>query len=133
MKIILDSNKVAVFFGVNSDIFVNENNRFQCGLGIIAEYSPENSELVSVDSPEYVLPHAYKLTDTGWVCIDQAVVDSYVNSIKKEFNSKQKQLRADAYSKESDPLFFKYQREEATKEEWLAKVNEIVARYPYQE
>jgi hypothetical protein len=42
-----------------------------------------------------------------------------------------KSLRHSAYVVESDPIFFKYQREEATKDEWLAKVEEIKARYPY--
>jgi hypothetical protein len=36
-----------------------------------------------------------------------------------------KMVRAERYRQESDPLFFKYQRGEATKEEWLAKVAEI--------
>lgn len=35
-----------------------------------------------------------------------------------------------AYQLEADPIFFKWQRDEATKEEWLAKVAEIKARYP---
>ena len=39
-------------------------------------------------------------------------------------------LRHAAYVAESDPIFFKYQRDEATKEEWLAKIEEIKARYP---
>jgi hypothetical protein len=38
--------------------------------------------------------------------------------------------RSEAYRAESDPLFFKAQRNEATIEEWLAKVNEIKSRYP---
>lgn len=38
--------------------------------------------------------------------------------------------RAAAYVKESDPLFFKYQRGEVLKEDWLAKVAEIKQRYP---
>lgn len=38
--------------------------------------------------------------------------------------------RAYAYRTESDPLFFKYQRNEATQQEWLDKVAEIKARYP---
>jgi hypothetical protein len=38
-------------------------------------------------------------------------------------------LRAEAYRNESDPLFFKAQRNEATMEEWVAKVNEIKSRY----
>ena len=39
-------------------------------------------------------------------------------------------LRHAAYVAESDPIFFRYQRDEATKEEWIAKVEEIKARYP---
>jgi len=35
-----------------------------------------------------------------------------------------------AYSQESDPLFLKAQRGEATMEEWAAKVAEIKTRYP---
>lgn len=38
--------------------------------------------------------------------------------------------RASAYAAESDPLFFKAQRGEATMDEWLAKVAEIKARFP---
>ena len=40
-------------------------------------------------------------------------------------------LRSAAYQSEADPLFFKSQRGEATKEEWEAKIEEIRARYPY--
>jgi len=39
-------------------------------------------------------------------------------------------LRKAAYREESDPLFFKWQRGEATEQEWLASVNAIKARYP---
>ena len=42
----------------------------------------------------------------------------------------QKSVRSDAYKNESDPLFFKAQRGEATMDEWLAKVAEIKARFP---
>jgi hypothetical protein len=38
--------------------------------------------------------------------------------------------RAAAYREEADPLFFKFQRGSATKEEWLAKIDEIKARFP---
>jgi hypothetical protein len=41
------------------------------------------------------------------------------------------QSRAAAYQQEADPLFFKYQAGEVTKEEWIAKREEIRARYPY--
>jgi hypothetical protein len=39
--------------------------------------------------------------------------------------------RAGAFAAEADPLFFKYQAGEVTKEEWIAKREEIRARYPY--
>jgi len=42
-----------------------------------------------------------------------------------------RQARAAAYASEADPLFFKYQAGEVTKEEWLAKREEIRNRYPY--
>lgn len=41
------------------------------------------------------------------------------------------QERKAAYSQESDPLMAQYLRDEATKEEWLAKVAEIKERLPY--
>lgn len=43
----------------------------------------------------------------------------------------QKVARVEAYNTEADPLFFKAQRNEATVEEWQAKVAEIKARFPY--
>ena len=39
-------------------------------------------------------------------------------------------MRAAAYRDESDPLFFKAQRGEATMGDWLAKIAEIKARWP---
>ena len=41
--------------------------------------------------------------------------------------------RAAAFQAEADPIFFKYQRGEATEQEWLDKIEEIRARYPYPE
>jgi hypothetical protein len=41
--------------------------------------------------------------------------------------------RQAAYSTEADPIAMQMLRDEATKEEWLAKINEIKARYPYPE
>ena len=40
------------------------------------------------------------------------------------------QLRQVAYQNESDPVFFKAQRGEATMQEWQDKVAEIKARFP---
>ena len=51
---------------------------------------------------------------------------------KKELiNQNAEQSRANAHKKESDPLFFKWKRGEITEQEYLSKVEEIRARYPY--
>lgn len=42
-------------------------------------------------------------------------------------------LRRAAYAAEADPIYFLWQRGEATQAEWLAKVAEIKARYPMPE
>ena len=45
----------------------------------------------------------------------------------------QKAARASAYTLEADPLFFQAQRGKATEAEWLDKIAEIEARFPYPE
>ena len=39
-------------------------------------------------------------------------------------------LRRAAYAAESDPIYFMWQRGEATQQQWLDKIAEIKARYP---
>lgn len=39
-------------------------------------------------------------------------------------------LRLSAYRNESDPIFFKWQRGEASEENWLEKIAEIKSRFP---
>jgi hypothetical protein len=46
-----------------------------------------------------------------------------------EVNAIQEYNRKEAYREESDPLFFKWQRGEIDKQEWLDKVNEIKQRW----
>jgi len=66
------------------------------------------------------------------VQLDQAKVDAAAIIVAQEqaLASAQRN-RASAYTAEADPLFFKYQAGEVTKEEWLAKREEIRSRYPY--
>ena len=45
----------------------------------------------------------------------------------------QQAARSEAYAKEADPIFFKWQRDEATEQDWLDKIEEIKLRYPYPE
>ena len=55
-----------------------------------------------------------------WIVTDKT--NDEVNAINKE-------LRSQSYQIESDPIFFKWQRDEADKQQWLDKVAEIKARY----
>ena len=61
--------------------------------------------------------------------ITPADKDALYEEITGEKLSSTEELRRKAYQAESDPLFFKWQRGEATMEEWLAKVAEIKERY----
>jgi hypothetical protein len=49
-----------------------------------------------------------------------------------EFEAVEK-ARAVAYRKTSDPLFFEYQRGDATESEWLAAVQAVKDAHPYPE
>ena len=40
-------------------------------------------------------------------------------------------LRKTAYREETDPIFFSYQRGEATEQEWLDAVQAVKEQYPY--
>ncbi len=61
----------------------------------------------------------------------QEVVDAWDEVEIEIHNQKMEVLRQTAYQKESDPIFFRYQRGSAEKFEWLDKVQEIKDRYPY--
>lgn len=45
--------------------------------------------------------------------------------------AEQEANRQRAYAAEADPIAMQMLRDEATKDEWLAKINEIKARFPY--
>jgi hypothetical protein len=46
-------------------------------------------------------------------------------------NAEAQANRRGAFQAEADPLYFAWQRGEATEEDWLAKVAEIRERFPY--
>jgi hypothetical protein len=56
-----------------------------------------------------------------------------IDSIKaaEKHNATAKAARSADFATEADPLFFKWQAGEGTKEEWEAKRESIRARYPY--
>ena len=66
------------------------------------------------------------------VTLDQAKVDAAAVVVAQEQTlATAKRNRSAAYTAESDPLFFKAQAGEVDEAEWLAKREEIRARFPY--
>jgi hypothetical protein len=57
--------------------------------------------------------------DAAWSAVQQQQAHAEVDA-----------LRHAAYVAESDPLFFQWQRGEATEQQWRDKVAEIQTRYP---
>jgi hypothetical protein len=65
------------------------------------------------------------------VTVDDAAVAAEIQRLQPIKAVEQAERnRQVAYIAESDPLFFKAQRGEATMEEWQSKVAEIKARFP---
>jgi hypothetical protein len=67
----------------------------------------------------------------GWESGSYALVEAPPAPPIQPTKEQQQAARQFAYTQEADPLFFMSQRGEATESEWLAKVEEIKARYPY--
>ena len=58
-------------------------------------------------------------------------LESYWDEVKKEAELQQVEAnRRNAYRNESDPLYLKWQRGEATEQDWLDKIAEIKERFP---
>ena len=58
---------------------------------------------------------------------------AFLESDEYELELKLKEVetnRRNAYRNEADPLFLKWQRNEATEQEWLDKIAEIKERFP---
>ena len=70
--------------------------------------------------------------DGNPVTLDQAWVDAVAVLVAQEQAlATAKRNRSAAYAAESDPLFFKAQAGEVDEAKWLAKREEIRARFPY--
>jgi hypothetical protein len=88
-------------------------------------YPVATTTFPQVDYTKNVVEDTPELVDDIWTQV-WAVSDKPSDEVLELT----KQLRAEAYRNESDPLFFKWQRGEATEQEWLDKVNEIKTTYP---
>lgn len=77
----------------------------------------DHTKNVTEETPNFVNGEWHQ----NWAVTDKPVEE--INQIHKAF-------RTEAYITEADPLFFKWQRGEATEQEWLDKVAEIKTRFP---
>lgn len=82
----------------------------------------------TVDHTKTIREGSPELVNGVWkqVWVVESLVAEQINEVVAN-------LRKQAYIEKADPLFFKYQRGDATKEEWLAEVNAIKIQYPYAE
>lgn len=78
-------------------------------------------------------PEATELCEIGGSYVDGSFIPKPQPEPEPPTLEQQQVARADAYAKEADPIFFKWQRSEATEQEWLDKIEEIKLRYPYPE
>jgi len=90
-----------------------------------------NGAPFSIEARSYEDFEIVSISDRELVYDRQQVIDRAKEIYNEIIIERIKQQRSLAYSQEADPLFFKYQRGEITKEEWEAKVEEIRQRYPY--
>lgn len=85
---------------------------------------------VSEDTPVDTIDGVYYLLTPEREAEETLRSESWLASAGQRNNTISEINRFNAYKEESDPLFFKYMRNEVTQEEWLNKVNEIKNRYP---
>lgn len=78
-------------------------------------------------------PEATELCEIGDSYIEGSFIPKPQPEPEPHTLGQQQSARAKAYAKEADPIFFKWQRDEATEQEWLDKVEEIKLRFPYPE
>lgn len=129
MKTIINSQtSVGIFLGLTFEV-VNDLIVFDDGStfdGLSNGY-----EIIDVPQPSPPVDGAWSWNGLNWVIYDQSVIDNYYAQQIIDYNEMQSKKRHAAYIAESDPIFFKWQRQEATQQEWLDKIAEIDARFPY--
>lgn len=86
----------------------------------------DHTQNVAEGSPVFV--KARKRWEQAWVV--SPATEAEISQRLADQAAQRDAQRAEAYRTESDPLFFKAQRGEATMDQWLASVAAIKARYP---
>ena len=92
--------------------------------------------IIEVDSLSFAIDEGVLVLDTGeeikggWAEIGGLYLSDKFYPFRPS-NYQQMQNRQFAYQKESDPIFFRYQRGDATEQEWKLAIEKIKLRYPY--
>lgn len=99
-------------------------NQFNC-YHVIESAKPVVDITKNVIEGEPVFNGTY--AEKTWVIVDATPAE--IEYREQKALQSLESMRSEAYRNESDPLFFKWQRNEATKQEWLDKVAEIKTRW----
>jgi hypothetical protein len=93
-------------------------------------WSPESySKFTNTSYPAQVDNTYIWEQDGYWLGWEDDPVVEIPPKTQQEIEQENELNRLSAYREESDPLFFKWQRGEATEQEWLDKVAEIKQRW----
>lgn len=93
-------------------------------------YGPFNT--VTQNDVGYVCDNVvYQTNLTGAVIVSEVADDYETPQQIATYNEEQRAKREEAYEKETDKMFFQYQRGDITEQDWLDAVNDIKQRYPY--
>jgi hypothetical protein len=130
MFIKLNNNEIEKYpYNINDLKQDNPDTSFpsEVPLSIFAEYDVyevKTTVAPAITMFQTLLEGTPELVNDDWV-------QTWIVSDKplEEKESLKKLLRSEAYKEESDPIFFKWQRGEATEQEWLDKVAEIKQRW----
>jgi len=131
MYIKLNNNQIEKYpYSINDLKIENRQTSFpsEIPLSILAEY--DVYEVVATDAPS--ITYKQNLVEGTPVNEDGVWKQTWIVSDKsvEEISLLNEQYRKEAYRNESDPLFFKWQRDEIDKQDWLDKVTEIKQRFP---
>ena len=97
---------------------------------IHGEHIPADAVEITDDEYKYLMDGQQAGKEIGVNSFGMPVLNDPAAPTPEQIAEAVSLARAVHYARESDPLFFKAQRGEATMEEWLAKVEEIKVRFP---
>lgn len=105
--------------------------------GWIGPEPREGSELVQGLSIAFLAAHR-RTAGGKWVARSAVAavapsaeeIAALAEATYREALEERDRLLREALAAEADPLFFRWQREEGSREDWLAKVAEVKARHP---